>query len=96
VKVERVVGCRVGTEAEEEAVCDRAEAAEGVNNEGDQEGVALIQCANYHFAIYKSTGGADASSIVSGHSTAWRRLVKPLRYPKQQRMQMTIVAYLNS
>lgn len=60
MKVERVVGCRVGTEAEEEAVCDRAEAAEGVNNEGDQEGVALIQCANYHFAIYKSTGGADA------------------------------------
>jgi hypothetical protein len=59
VKVERV-GCRVGTEAKEEAVCDRAKAAKGVNNEGDQEGVALIQCANYHFAIYKSTGGADA------------------------------------
>jgi hypothetical protein len=24
-------------------------------NEGDQEGVALIQCANDHFAIYKSS-----------------------------------------
>jgi hypothetical protein len=59
VKVERV-GCRVRVEAKEEAVCDRAKAAEGVNNEGDQEGVALIQCANYHFAIYKSTGGAEA------------------------------------
>jgi hypothetical protein len=34
VKVERV-GCRVRVEAEEEAVCDRAEATEGVNNEGD-------------------------------------------------------------
>ncbi len=59
MKVERV-GCRVRVEAKEEAVCDRAKATKGVNNEGDQEGVALIQCANYHFAIYKSTGGADA------------------------------------
>jgi hypothetical protein len=58
VKVERV-GCRVRAEAKEEVVCDRAEATEGVNNEGDQEGVALIQYTNYHFAIYKSTGGAD-------------------------------------
>jgi hypothetical protein len=42
-------------EAEEEAVGDGAEAAKGVNNEGYQKGVALIQCTNYHFAIYKST-----------------------------------------
>jgi hypothetical protein len=41
VKVERV-GCRVKVEAEEEAVCDRAEAAEGVNNEGDQEGSHIV------------------------------------------------------
>ncbi len=59
MKVEGV-RCRFGTEAEEEAVCNRAEATKGVNNEGDQEGVALIQCTNYHFTIYKSTGGADA------------------------------------
>jgi hypothetical protein len=58
LKVERV-GCRVRTEAEEEVVGDGAEAAKGVNNEGYQKGVALIQCTNYHFAIYKSTGGAD-------------------------------------
>jgi hypothetical protein len=59
VKVEWV-GCTVRAEAEEEVVCDRAEAAEGVNNEGYQEGIALIHCVNYHFTIYKSTGGADA------------------------------------
>jgi hypothetical protein len=46
-------------EAEEEAVGDGAEAGKGVNNEGYQKGVALIQCTNYHFAIYKSTGGAE-------------------------------------
>jgi hypothetical protein len=57
--VERI-RCRVRTEAEEEVVSNGAEAAEGVNNEGYQKGVALIQCTNYHFAIYKSTGGADA------------------------------------
>jgi hypothetical protein len=34
VKVERV-GCRVRAEAEKEVVCDRAEAAKGVNNEVD-------------------------------------------------------------
>jgi hypothetical protein len=59
VKVERV-GCRVRTEAKEEVVGDGAEAAKGVNNEGYQKGVALIQCMNYQFTISKSTGGADA------------------------------------
>jgi hypothetical protein len=58
--------CRIRTEAEEEAVGNGAEAAEGVNNEGYQKGVTFVQCTNYHFTIYKSTGGADAR----GHETS--------------------------
>jgi hypothetical protein len=50
-------------EAEEEVVGDGAKAAEGVNNEGYQKGVALIQCMNYHFTIYKRAGGADARAM---------------------------------
>ncbi len=46
--------------AEEEAVGDGAEATEVVNNEGSQKRITFVQCTNYHFTIYKSTGSADA------------------------------------
>ncbi len=54
------IRCRIRTKAVEEVVGDRAKAAKEVNNEGYQKGITFVQCMNYRFTIYKSTGGADA------------------------------------
>jgi hypothetical protein len=53
---------RVWLKAEEESVCNGTKCTKGVNNEGNKEGIALIECSNNHFTIHKSTDIIDSQA----------------------------------
>ncbi len=35
------------------SVCNETKCTKGVNNKGNKEGIALIECLNNHFTIHK-------------------------------------------